>query len=130
MGSAVCVVLFDHRKAFLLVDHSILAAKILELHMPRGIPHWVCDFLMDRHQQVKLANDCFSEWGAVPSGVPQGTKLDLWLFVLMINDLCPSGSGAWKYIDYTTLAEVPPKGQSAMQETLSAVEDWSITNKL
>ena len=86
---------------------------------------------MDRRQRVKLSNDCFSEWGAVPSGVPQGTKLGPWLFVLMINDLRLSGSDAWKYVDDTTLAEVVPRGgQSAMQETLSAVEDWSNTNKL
>ena len=113
------------------MDHSILAAKILELRVPRGIARWVCDFLMDRRQRVKLSNDCFSEWGAVPSGVPQGTKLGPWLFVLMINDLRPSGSDAWKYVDDTTVAEVVPMGgQSAMQETLSAVEDWSNTNKL
>ena len=74
-GSAVRVVLLDYRKAFDLVNHSILAAKILELRIPRRIARWVCDFLMDRRQRVKLSNDCFSEWGAVPSGVPQGTKL-------------------------------------------------------
>ena len=96
-GSAVRVVLLDYRKAFDLVDHSILAAKILELRIPRRIARWVCDFLMDRRQRVKLSNDCFSEWGAVPSRVPQGTKRGPWLFVLMINNLRPSGSVAWKY---------------------------------
>ena len=48
-SSAVCL---DYRKAFDLVDHGILAAKILGLRIPRGIARWVCDFLMDRRQRV------------------------------------------------------------------------------
>ena len=130
-SSAVRVVCFDYRKAFDLVDHGILAAKILGLRIPRGIARWVCDFLMDRRQRVKLSSDCFSEWGTVPSGVPQGTKLGPWLFILMINDLRPSGSDVWKYVDDTTLAEVVPRGgQSGMQVAVNAVEQWSTINKL
>ena len=106
-GSAVRVVLLDYRKAFDLVDHSILAAKILELRIPRRIARWVCDFLTDRRQRVKLSNDCFSEWGAVPSGVPQGTKLGRWLFVPMINDPRPSASVTWKYRIYPCISRLP-----------------------
>ena len=130
-GSAVRVVLLDYRKAFDLVDHSRLVTKILGLRIPRGIARWVCDFLMDRRQRVKLSSDCFSEWGAVPSGVPQGTKLGPWLFILMINDLHLPGLEAWKYVDDTTLAEVILRGeQSEMQVAVEAVEQWSTTNKL
>ena len=57
-------------------------------------------------QRVKLSSDCYSEWGPVPSGVPQGTKLDPWLFLLMINDLRVPGVSTWKYVDDTTVAEV------------------------
>ena len=110
---------------------KLKGAKILGLRIPRGIARWVCDFLMDRRQRVKLSSDCFSEWGTVPSGVPQGTKLGPWLFILMINDLHPSGSDVWKYVDDTTLAEVVPRGgQSGMQVAVNAVEQWSTINKL
>ena len=129
-SSAVRVVCLDYRKAFDLVD-SILAAKILGLRIPRGIARWVCDFLMDRRQLVKLSRDCFSELGTVPSGEPQGTKLGPWLFILMINNLHPSGSYAWKYVDDTTLAEVVPRGgQSLMQVAVNAVEQWWTINNL
>ena len=129
-SSAVRLVCLDYRKAFDLIDHGILAAKILGLRIPRGIARWVCDFLMDRRQRVKLSSDCFSEWGTVPSGVPQGTNLGAWLFILMINDLHPLGSDVWKYVDDTTLAEVVPRGGESGMQVAVAVEQWPTINKL
>ena len=38
-GAAVRVVLFDYRKAFDLIDHTILVAKINGLDMPRSITY-------------------------------------------------------------------------------------------
>ena len=49
----------------------------------------------------------------------------------MINDLHPSGSDAWKYVDDTTLAEVVPRGgQSRIQVAVNAIEHWCTINKL
>ena len=56
-GSTVLVVLFDFKKVFDLIDHRILLEKLKNFDMPE----WIEDFLTDRHQRVKLSQDCFSE---------------------------------------------------------------------
>lgn len=52
-------------------------------------------------QSVKLGQDCFSEWGAVMDGVPQGTKLGPWLFIVMTDELDIPETELWKYVDDT-----------------------------
>ena len=49
----------------------------------------------------------------MPAGVPQGTKLGPWLFLLMINDLRIPGVPTWKYVDDTTIAEIVPRGKDS-----------------
>ena len=68
---------------------------------------------MDRKQRIKLSRDCFSEWEAVPAGVPQGTKLGPWLFLIMINDLSVADATLWKYVDDTTLVESVSKNENS-----------------
>ena len=127
-GAAVRIVLLDYRKAFDLIDHCILVDKILSLRIPPGVARWVCDFLINRFQRVNFP---MIEWGTVPSGVPQGTKLGPGLFLLMINDLQPSDAHCWKYVDDSMLAEVVQQdGLSSMPNAVSDVQRWSTENKL
>ena len=72
--ASVGVLLFDYRKAFDMIDHSTLVAKLKQVDIPNSITNWIIDFLSDRSQKAKLGNDCLLEWDRVPSGVSQGTK--------------------------------------------------------
>ena len=62
---------------------------------------------------VKLGPHCFSEWGVVPIGVPQGTKLGLWLIIIIINKLHAPAMNLWKYLNDTTILETISKNQES-----------------
>ena len=75
-GSTVRVVSFDYRKAFDLIDHALLARKLLALDMLVGVSFWIIDFLTDRKERDKLGENCLFEWRNVPAGCLRGPSSD------------------------------------------------------
>ena len=69
-GAPIRTLLYDYKKAFDLIDHSILVRKLCALSIPPSIINWIIDFLLCRSQRIKLTEGYVSEWSTVPSGVP------------------------------------------------------------
>ena len=91
-------------------------------------------YFLEWSKRIKLADGCLSDQGSVPSGVPQGTKLVPWLFLVLINDLNLSdtlNAQLWKYVDDTTTSEVVAKGcESNAQQLADRVAQWSSDNRV
>ena len=137
-GTQIRILLIDFRKAFDLIDHNILLAKLCSYGVPTVLLRWVHSFLMNRKQRVKMG-ETMSDWSTTNGGVPQGTKLGPLLFITMINDM-ELQLPAVKYVDDSTMYEIlyrptrtqlkkgllPPK--SKFQEAATGVLNWTNTN--
>jgi hypothetical protein len=122
-------VLIDYSKAFDRIDPVILLGKLKALNVPNFLLHWIADFLSDRSQRVRV-NDCLSEVLQIWGTVPQGTKLGILLFLIMINDLV-TRIPTFKYVDDTTLYSVGKNPECPLlQEAVNEVVSWSNQNHM
>jgi hypothetical protein len=53
----------------------------------------------------------------LPAGVPQGTKLGSWLFIVMIDELDIPNTELWEYVDDTTTSVTVGRNQNSNIQT-------------
>jgi hypothetical protein len=119
----------DFSKAFDKVSHKRLLGKLRLYGLEGPISQWICAFLTDRTQRVRVEGD-FSKESNVTSGVPQGTVLGPLLFLMFINDLpavLDPGTSCRLFADdciiYRQIRSL--NDQLQLQKDLTALETWS-----
>ena len=129
-GQYLRICFLDFRKAFDRINLDVLITKLVDLGVRRSLLPWICSFLSDRKQRVKLGKT-FSDWAKVNAGVPQGTKLGPIFFLVMTNDLVLPKCDYWKFVDDLTASEVITKyGISTIQSDLDYISSWSSANHM
>ena len=124
-GGLVDVIYTDFAKAFDTVPHERLAVKMEAFGITGKILRWVKSFLHNRRQKVCIEG-VESKWGAVKSGIPQGSVLGPTLFVLFINDMPEEVTNMCKlFADDAKISSDITSSNSSLQDDLNNLTKWA-----
>ena len=124
----------DLRKAFDLVNHTILLSKLQNYGLTINTLNWIQNYLTNRQQKI-IMNGISSLSKNITCGVPQGSIMGPLLFLLFINDMKP----IFEYCNYKLYADdtvfyTTNKDELVahehIQSDLYKFDEWCTRNKL
>ena len=132
-GEVTAACFLDISKCFDSICHDYLLCKLQHYGIRQDIG-WFKSYLTDRTQQVIHMGN-LSKPLPVNSGVPQGSVLGPFLFILFANDLSNFVQGGLVncYADDTVIYTSAPTANEAktkLEKCLTGVEYWYTENKL
>lgn len=127
------IVFFDFQKAFDSVSHDVILEKVKnEFNINGKMLRFLTNYLAGRQQRVVL-DGSFSDWAKVNSGVPQGSILGPFLFVLFINDIVNvvrDDTNILLYADDLKIWRAVGKDKEDLQQDIDNLLDWATLNKM
>lgn len=122
----------DFSAAFDKINHQIAVAKLSHLGIHGNFLKWMESYLTGRWMSVKI-RDHVSEQFAITSGVPQGSHLGPFIFLLYLNDVnFAIKCGKLSFADDFKLYFSIRKSTDAvlLQEQLNMFVGWCDTNRM
>ena len=133
-GLMTGVILLDLRKAFDLVNHTLLLEKLKLYQCCGKTLEWFTSYLNERKQMVNFKNN-ISDPELVKSGVPQGSILGPLLFILFMNDIpLEINEGALEmYADDSTVSvsgKTVKEIETKLNTSARQIATWCSENKM
>ena len=130
------MVLVDYRKAFDMIDHTLLLKKLEMYGISRESLQWLTSYLKDRRQLVKLG-DKQSSVTIVRHGIPQGSILGPLLFIVFINDLplyvtssridlCADDTTLTSSTNYSSIGRL----EGTLSTSIAEIVDWAASKSI
>ena len=119
----------DFSKAFDIVDHNILSAKLAKLQIPSQIFHWLLSFLTGRTQHVKVGTSISER--PINRGTIQGSGIGPTDYIIMASDLralSQTTNELFKYADDIILL-VPENTFASLEDEFRSLKQWIESNK-
>ena len=134
IGKDIRFIFCDVSKAFDRVWHRGLLYKLRKYGIKGDLLTWFGSYLADRKQRVCM-NGYHSNWSSINAGVPQGSILGPFLFLLFINDIVDVVSNKMKLFADDTSLYCIVDDQNEAAESLNSdlnslsnwADDWGVT---